>query len=93
MNKIVIFTPWNTIQPLNRTEPQIGFHCNKMLQKVSTIGCRDCGGERINCTRKEVCGVKAVFPMMLVVVVTQSCTFVIKLDTKVDELYCISITP
>ena len=39
MNKVVMFTPWDMTQPLNRTALQIEYHHCKILQQV--FNCHD----------------------------------------------------
>lgn len=81
MNKVVMFTPWDMTQPLNRTALQIEYHHCKILQQVLTVMtesrsvvCRGHVGNRAVCMRKDICGAKEVFPVMIGMVVTQSYT-------------------
>ena len=81
MNKVVMFTPWNTTQPLNRTALQIGHHYCKILQQVLTVVIESRSvvhrahvGDRAVCTRKDICRAKEVPPVMIGMMVTQSYT-------------------
>jgi len=80
MNKVVMFTPWTTTQPLNRAALQIGHHYCKILQWVLTVVTesrsvvrRAHAGDRAVCTRRDIWGAHTGgAPCADCVVVTQS---------------------